>query len=41
LEERLVAASVQPEVDVRALGKKLKELAGIIALLAREPRSSS
>jgi len=41
LEERLVAASVQPEVDVRALGKKLKELAEIIALLAREPRSSS
>jgi transcriptional regulator with XRE-family HTH domain len=33
-EEKLVAAAVQPEIDVKALGKKLKELAEILAPLA-------
>jgi len=34
IEERLVAAAAQPDIDVKALGKKLKELAVILAPLA-------
>jgi transcriptional regulator with XRE-family HTH domain len=34
VEEKLVAAVAQPDIDVKALGKKLKELAEILAPLA-------
>jgi len=34
IEEKLAAAATQPDIDVRALGKKLKELAEILAPLA-------
>jgi transcriptional regulator with XRE-family HTH domain len=34
IEERLAVAAAQPDIDVKALGKKLKELAEILAPLA-------
>ena len=34
IEERLAAAGAEPNIDVRALGRKLKELAEILAPLA-------
>ena len=34
VEEKLAAASAQPDIDVKVLGKKLKELADILAPLS-------
>ena len=34
-EEKIVVAAAQPDIDVRALGKKLKELAELLAPLAK------
>jgi len=37
VEEKLAAAAAQPDLDVKALGKKLKELAEILAPLVNAP----